>query len=133
MLTSSTVHTLNAVTATTVGAPIIVRKAKRITLFVKRSNHSAGSSAFTVEVSPNFSTLRSETAVWVAYNKLIDNVVNSNAQTPTRIATKTLSSNTQDFVTMDLEGGDTFEAMRVTATETTDGIHDAWVVIEYAG
>lgn len=115
---------LNAVTATTTSDPIDIMGAKKVSLEFKRSNHSSGSSAFKVQVRVT------KDGSWIDYNKLIDNVTNSNAQTLTRVLTATLSSDTSKFYTMDLQH-DTFYEMRVVVTETTDGTHDAWAVVEY--
>lgn len=116
-------HTpLNAVTATTTSAAIDVAGAKKVGFIFTRANHSAGSSAFTVEVSYDGST-------WVGYNKLITNVTNTNAQDLTRVATVTLSSNTSEIAMMSTE--DAFVYIRVKVTETTDGTHTAKCYVEY--
>lgn len=116
---------LNAVTATTTSQPISLKGVKKATLFFTRANHSSGSSAFSVTVSADDST-------YVTYNKLITNVTNTNSQTPVRVASVSLSSNTTETVSMDLTH-DAFSSMKVTATETTDGTHTAKVVLEYEG
>lgn len=117
------VTALDAVTATTTSAPIGVKYAEKVTIFVTRANHSAGSSAFTVTGSPDGVT-------YYDVKTLIDNVANTNAQNYTRIATKTLSANGSDFVGLDLEPFG-YEWIKVTVTETTDGTHSAKVLIEY--
>lgn len=130
---TSIIHTINAATATTTGQPINIEGASAVTFFFKRSNHSSGSTAFTVEVTPNLIFENNGTiasADWVQYNKLISNATNTNAQGLTRLASVSLSSNTVVTVTMDL-GQEVFEHLRVIATETTDGTHDAWVVVRY--
>lgn len=117
-------HTpLNAVTATTTSSAVPITGAKRITWAFTRADHSSGSSAFDVTVSLDGST-------FVAFNKLIDNVTNTNAQTKTRVASSTLSSNTTKVYSMDLEN-DVYAEMKVTVTETTDGTHTAKCIIEY--
>lgn len=125
------IHTINAVTATTVGEQISIQDAERVSFVFKRSNHSSGSTAFTVSVSADGLDVAAGDSTWVAYAKLIDNVTNSNAQTLTRVSTSTLSSNTSVTLSMDLTA-DAFTKIRVTATETTDGTHDAWVIIKYS-
>lgn len=114
---------INAVTATTTSDPIPLEGVKRATLFFTRANHSAGSSAFSVSVSADNTT-------YVTYNKLIGNVTNTNAQNVTRVSAITLSSDTTDTVSMDLQN-DTYAYMKVTVTETTDGTHTAKVVLDY--
>lgn len=113
---------INAVTATTTSEEIIIAGAKKVSLMFTRANHSAGSSTFTVEVSLDGTT-------YVAYNKLISNVTNTNAQTLTRVASVALASNTSTVVSMDLEN-DAFYSMKITATEATDGTHTAQCLIE---
>jgi hypothetical protein len=114
---------INAATETTTSASIDFEGVRKATWFFTRADHSAGSTAFTVEVSFDGTT-------WVGYNKLIDNVTNTNVQDLTRVATVTLSSNTTSTVTMDLEQ-EAYPFVRVTATETTDGTHTAELVREY--
>lgn len=110
-------------TASGASEEIMIAGAKKVTLFLKRSNHAAGSSAFDVDVSCDGTN-------YVDYNKLISNVTNTNAQTETRVGSVTLSSNTTSIVSLDLEK-DAFLSMKLNVTETTDGTHEAWAVIEY--
>lgn len=114
---------INAVTATTTSDPIDFRGVKRATWEFTRANHSSGSTAFTVTVSVDGVT-------YVAYNKLIDNVTNTNAQTLTRVASSSLASDTSKIYSMDL-ANDCFAFVKVTATETTDGTHTAKLIREY--
>ena len=113
---------INAVTATTTSEEIIIAGAKKVSLMFTRANHSAGSSTFTVEVSLNGTT-------YVAYNKLISNVTNTNAQTLTRVASVALSSDTSALYSMDLQH-DSIYSMKITVTEATDGTHTAQCLIE---
>lgn len=113
---------INAVTATTTSEEIVIAGAKKVSFMFTRADHSAGSSTFTVEVSLDGTT-------FVAYNKLISNVANTNAQTLTRVASVALASNTSAFASMDLTS-DTIYAIKITATEATDGTHTAQVLIE---
>lgn len=113
---------LNAVTATSTSEAINIEGATKITWFFTRANHSSGSSAFSVTVSVDGST-------YVTFNKLISNVTNTNAQTLTRVASVSLSSDTTSEVAMDLEHS-SYRWMKVTVTETTDGTHTAKCFIE---
>lgn len=122
MIKPELVKAIDAVTATTVSEPINIEDAEKISLIFTRANHSAGSTAFSVEVSLDGST-------YVAFNKLISNATNTNAQTKTRVASVSLASNTSSIVAMDLEN-DIFRWMRITATETTDGTHTAKALIQ---
>lgn len=122
MIRPELIKAIDAVTATTVSEPINIENAEKISLIFTRANHSAGSSAFSVEVSLDGIT-------YVAFNKLITNVTNTNAQTKTRVASVSLASNTSSIVAMDLEN-DIFRWMRIIATETTDGTHTAKALIQ---
>lgn len=113
------IRTLMQSESTTKTSPAIdIRGAKKIELYLLRANHTSGSTVFTVEVSVDGTN-------FIAYNKLIDNVTNTNAQNKTRVASKTLSSNTAAILALDLEN-DAFYSMRVVGTVATDG--DATVV-----
>lgn len=113
---------IDAVTATTESGAINIEKAKKVTFLFTRANHSSGSSLFDVDVSVDGTT-------FVDYNKLIDNVANTNAQTLTRVANKSLASNTSAVLSMDLQH-DSYKEIKVKVTETTDGTHTAKVIIE---
>lgn len=113
---------LSGVTATTTSKAISILGAKRITLMLTRANHTSGTSAFKVQVSL-------DEATFVDLNKLIDNVTNTNAQTLTRVLTKTLSSATSDTVSVDMDGN-IYKEMRVVGTITTDGNATCKVLIE---
>lgn len=123
MKQTKVITALNAVTATTTSEAIDVKYAEKITILLTRANHSAGSSAFTVTGSVDGAT-------YVALNTLIDNVTNTNAQTLTRIATKTLSADGSAIVALDLEQFG-YSFIKVTVTEATDGTHSAVVFVEY--
>ena len=114
---------LNAVTATTTSEEIVIAGAKKVSFLFKRANHSAGSSTFTVEVSLDGTT-------YVAYNKLISNATNTNAQTLTRVASVALASDTSALYSMDLQN-DAIYSIKITATEVTDGTHTAQCLVEY--
>lgn len=117
------IHALNAVTATTTSAAVNIEGAKKVILVYQRSNHSSGKTVFSATVSVDGST-------YIAYNKWISNVANTNSQTLTRVASvDTGAANVTGFLTMSPEDG--FKDIKVTATETTDGTHDAWLLIEY--
>ena len=114
---------LDAVTATTTSEAINIENAEKATLEFTRSAHSAGSSTFAVTVSLDGVT-------YIAYNKLITNVANTNAQTQIRVASVALASNTSSFVSMDLTQ-DSFRYMKVTVTEATDGTHTCKASVVY--
>ena len=121
-MTPELIKLLDAVTATTTSERVNIENAEKVSLVFTRANHSAGSSAFAVEVSIDGDN-------WVTFNKLISNATNTNVQNKTRVASVTLSSNTSTTVAMDLEN-DIYRWMRVTVTETTDGTHTAKALIQ---
>lgn len=110
-------------TATATLYSMEVAGARSVSFRFKRSNHSAGSSAFTVEATIDGDN-------WFAYNKLIDNVTNTNGQNLTRVAGKTLNSDSEAYVHADL-AGEAITGMRVKVAETTDGTHEAESLVVY--
>ncbi len=114
---------LDAVTATTTSSAIDVKGAKKVTIMGTRADHAAGSSAFSVTVSVDGTT-------FVAYNKLITNVANTNSQTHVRAANFSIGANGSEFASMDLSV-EAFSNIKVVVTETTDGTHSANVLVEY--
>lgn len=117
------IRALDALTASGSSEEIVIAGAKRITLLFTRANHSAGSSAFDVDVSLDGTT-------YVDFNKLISNVTNTNAQTKTRVGSVSLAADGSTMVAMDLEN-DCLYSMKVNVVETTDGTHSALVMLEY--
>lgn len=107
---------LNAVTATTTSVSVPVDNAERLSIMVLSSGISSGNGVFTVEVSNDGSN-------WATYNRITSNVTNTNAQTDTRVASVTLSTNTTNFLFF--PPGDTFAFMRTKVTVTTDGTYTA--------
>lgn len=82
------------------------------------SGISSGNGVFTVEVS-------NDGVNWVAYNRLTSNVTNTNAQTDTRVASVTLSTNVSSIVTIPTT--DVFAFMRAKVVATTDGTYTVLV------
>lgn len=73
---------------------------------------TSGNGVFTVDVS-------NDGINWIAYNRLTTNVTNTNAQTDTRVASVTLSSNTNAVVSIP----DSFSFYRANVVPTTDGLY----------
>lgn len=108
---------INAVTVTTSGTATDVSNLENMSLQFTAASISSGNGVFTVKVSV-------DGVNYVGYNMLIDNVTNSNAQNNTRVASKTLSSNTSVIVGLDtLSIG--FKSIQVICTVTTDGSYSA--------
>ena len=110
---------LNAVTATTTSDPVNVSGFKRIGLQLLAASITSGNGAFIVQGTIDGTN-------WVTLNTLLDNVTNTNAQNLTRVASKTLSSNTSAL--MWLDNFIALKAIRVKVTVTTDGAYSAFVV-----
>lgn len=115
---------LNAVTATTTSNQIYIGDFKRVAILYRRANHSSGSTAFTV--TAGFALDASTDPTMTAYNMLIRNLTNTNGQMPTRVNSITLSTDVDEVVWMDPACPATHIA--ITATETTDGTHSAFVI-----
>lgn len=60
---------------------------------------------------------------WVQYNRLTDNLANTNAQTDTRVASVTLSANGNKMYFFPV--GDYFRYVGVSLAVTTDGTYSA--------
>lgn len=129
MRSTRVVKALDAVTATTTSSNIYVGDARRVGVILTRADHSAGSTAYSFKggASPDGGTTA---PTMITINTFIDNVTNTNAQTITRVAGKTLSSNTSVLIWLNLDETP-IEFLQVTATETTDGTHSAWFLIQY--
>lgn len=101
-------------TATFTSAGQNIEALQNISLQFIAASIASGNGVFTMDVS-------NDGINWVAYSMLIDNVTNTNGQTLTRVASKTLSSNTSVVVALDAFG---FKMLRVKVTVTTDGSYD---------
>jgi len=109
---------MDAVTATTTSSAIDIRGAKRATLFLDQDLVGLGSGLSTTTFAVTVSTDKS---TFVTYNKLIDNVINSNSQDLTRVASKIVDDGTDYILTMDLSE-DIFTQFKVTATTLGAGL-----------
>ena len=112
----------NAVNTTT-STDFSIDGAKRVTLELTRTDHTSGNTAYTFFASVDGTNFH-------AYNKVITNTANTNAQNLIRVASVTLSSATTNLVSLDLQH-DVFKAFRVTATRTTDGKSTVRALISY--
>ncbi len=119
---------LNAVSATTTSNAIDIEGAKRVTLVFSVSGVTGtglATSTFTFETSLDGTN-------FVTYNKMIDNVTNTNAQNVTRVANQVMDTNGNDFLSMDLQN-DIFKFLRVkdTITGTTTSSVTVKALIDY--
>lgn len=115
----------SSVATTSTSSDINIAGAKRITLLLTRNNQgaAAASTTFSVTASPDGST-------FLAFNKLVDNVTNTNAQNLTRVASKVLNATGTAMVSMDLQH-DYLKLFRLTAVRVLDGTSSASAIIEY--
>lgn len=117
------IKVLDGVTATTESQAVNIEGAEKVVLVYQRADHSSGKTVFSATVSVDGTN-------YITYNKWISNTANSNSQDVTRVASvDTGAANVVGFLTMDPDDG--FVYIKVTATETTDGTHSAWLYIEY--
>ena len=91
---------------------------RRLGLQFKAANIVSGSAVFKVQGTTNG-------ADW-AFVNLVDNLSNTNSQNLTRVASKTLSANSN--VLMWVDEGLALRAIRVSATITTDGSYSAYLI-----
>lgn len=109
-------------TANATSNAIWVGDAKRVGVLLRRSNHSSGSSAFSLR--GGFGPQGDDTNVTLsALNTMIDNVTNSNVQQLTRVNGKSLNANGDAFLWLSPETPVTH--LQVVVVETTDGTHRA--------
>jgi len=134
------IKAIDAVTATTVSSKYWVGGAKRIGFLFRRANHSSGSTAFSVKASlESYETGNGAQDAYgnrtggagvtmTALSMLLNNAANTNAQTRLRTASVSLAANGDAFAW--LEPDILVNWLEVTATETTDGTHSAWIIVE---
>jgi len=106
---------------------IYVGGAKRIGIQLRRADHAAGSSAFTVKASLDAED--TVTPTMSAFNLLIDNVTDSNSQDVTRVNGKTLAANGDAFLQVDPVA--IVNWMEISVTNATDGTSTAYLLLEY--
>lgn len=109
-----TVTPLDSVTSSTTSGVVNIEGARRVTLYIDHDvlTDLQGTTTFDVDVSVDGTN-------YVDYKKLIDNVTNTNSQTPTRVETKVYDTNTSGILSMDLQN-DIFKYFKVNSV-ITDG------------
>lgn len=120
----SRAHTLIDPSAVSVTDPITQLGTNTVDLSMRKkysiqfiaSAITSGTGVFKVYVSNNGTD-------WVQYNRLTDNVTNTNVQTDTRVASVTLSSNGAKMYFFPV--GDHFRYLGVSLAVTTDGTYSA--------
>lgn len=104
------VPVLDNVIATTTSRAIDIRSAKRATLLLDTTPSASGYATTTYAV-----TVSVDGDNYVTYNKLIDNVADTNAESLTRVASKNSSTNENLILSLDLSQ-DVFQYFKVSAT-----------------
>ena len=127
MNTNRTLVALNAVTATTVSDKIFVGGAKRIAVLLRRAANAGGTSAFTIKAS--LDPVDTVTPVMTALNVWIDNVTNDNTKMLTRVnGTSIINADGDKFLFLSPEC--IVNWLEITVTETSDGTHSAYIIVE---
>lgn len=119
-------------TATTTNATsttLNVAGAKKITAFVSRGDTlGTGNSGSEVQ---QLQVKMSGSGDWVTYNRMIDNVTNSNVQNLTRVANMALAAGTSTKIYSADLSTDVIEQIRCVRIETTDGEGTCSVLVQY--
>jgi len=115
---------LNAVTATTTSEEFYIGDFKRVAFLFRRADHKAGSTEFTI--NQGFSAEAGTMPTMTASNMLIINVANDNSQSAYTHSSVVLAANGDGFAWLDPSCAATH--VSVTATETTDGTHSAYII-----
>lgn len=116
---------ITATTTTATSTAKAITGADSATFFFTRGDvdGNSGSSIFSVQVSYDSTN-------WITYNKLIDNVTNTNAQTLTRVSSTTMTGTSTKTYSMDLDG-EGYRFMRCVVNEVTDGAHTCNALINF--
>lgn len=109
---------LSSVSKTQTGGCAGVSGYRRVGLQFKLANVVTGNGVFKIQGTTNG-------ADW-AFVNLVDNLSNTNSQNLTRVASKTLSANSN--VLMWVDEGLSLRAIRVSATITTDGSYSCYLM-----
>lgn len=122
MAYTTAIKALDTVTVDTTGGAIEIGDRLLKSIQFVAASITSGNGVFTVEVT-NDQDANGAPQNWVQYNRLTDNVTNTNAQQDARVASVTLSSNTSKIYFF--PAGDTFRYIRAKVDLTTDGIYSA--------
>lgn len=128
MIQPRVLKVIDAVTATTVSDAIYVGGAKRIGLMFRRADNAGGASAFTVGFS--MEPADTTTPTFSAFNMLISNVTNDNTHHETRVNGATITNTNADAFLF-VDENCVVNWLQITVTETSDGTHSAWIILEY--
>jgi hypothetical protein len=126
MIKTKVITALDAVAATSTSNKFYVGGAKRIGFLFRRGSHASGNHVFTVNIGGESED--TTTPTMLATNMLIGNTAATNSQTTAHVASVTLSANGDAYAWLDPLCLVTW--VSVTATETTDGVATAFIILE---
>lgn len=109
---------LDGVTSSQSSAAVAVADRSKMSLQILATAISSGNGVFKVWVSNDGTN-------FVQYNRLTDNVVNSISEGDVRVASATLSTNSNKIYFF--PPGDLFKYVNVAVTRTTDGTYSAFL------
>lgn len=118
---------IDGVNATTTSAKLYVGGARRIGFLCRRADHISGSTAYSVKISMD--PRDTATPTMTACNMLYTNTTNTNSQSIALVASTSLAANGDTF--MWLFPGCNVNWIECTVTETTDGTHSMYALVEY--
>lgn len=131
MLKTRVIRVVNA--DTTTGAkttnPVYVASAIRVGVLVRVGSHTSGNTVFTFKggMEGGFGE-DTVTPTMTALNMMIDNVTNTNAQSPTRVGSKTLSANGDALLWVDPSC--LINWLEVDYNTTTDGAASVFIILQ---
>lgn len=123
-MTVQKIIALNAVTATAVSDKIWIGNFDKVAVLFRRANNAGGTSAFTVKAG--FDDKLAGDPTMTAYNMLIDNATNTNAQTLLHVNGKSIA-NADGDVMLWMDPACPASHLEITVTETSDGTHSAFI------
>jgi hypothetical protein len=131
MLKTRVIRVVNADTTTgaNTGKSIYVGNASRIGVLLRVSGHSSGNTAFSFKAGMEQGMGEDTTTpTMTTFNMMIDNVTNTNAQNPTRVASKTLSANGDALLWVD--PACLISWLEVDYNTTTDGAASVFIILQ---
>lgn len=131
MFKTRVIRVLNGVTTT--GAqttnPVYVGEAVRIGVLVRVASHTSGNTVFSFKAGMEQGMSEdTATPTMTAFNMMIDNVTNTNAQNPTRVASKTVSANGDSLLWVD--PACQINWFEVDYNTTTDGAASIFILLQ---
>ncbi len=131
MLKTRVIRAVNADTTTgaNTGKAFYVGNASRIGVLVRVGSHTSGNTVFSFKAGLEQGMGEdTNTPTMTTFNMMIDNVTNTNAQNPTRVASKTLSANGDALLWVDPMCK--INWLEVDYNTTTDGAASVFIILE---